>query len=143
MRIWKRRRPSERKPHVVPAQLKPFMIGEWFKEYIKFNYGPLLDNYFCWGDSCVKESGAANHAPVVKLNHPGNIIAKPGEVVNLSGTAKDPDSNKLSYKWWQYSEAETLKESLMLNNSDSPYASVIIPSQAEKGKILVILSFFK
>lgn len=37
-------------PRVVPDKLKPLMSGPWFKENIKFNHGPLLENYFCWGD---------------------------------------------------------------------------------------------
>ena len=35
---------------VVPDTLKPCMSGPWFKENILFNHGPLLENYFTWGD---------------------------------------------------------------------------------------------
>lgn len=37
-------------PRVVPESLKPYMEGEWFSENIKFNHGPLLENYYLWGD---------------------------------------------------------------------------------------------
>ncbi|MDX8338942.1 DUF1593 domain-containing protein [Draconibacterium sp. IB214405] len=37
-------------PQVVPESLKPFMEGEWFSENIKFNHGPLMENYYLWGD---------------------------------------------------------------------------------------------
>nr|WP_319510070.1 nucleoside hydrolase-like domain-containing protein [uncultured Draconibacterium sp.] len=37
-------------PRVVPESLKPFMEGEWYSENIKFNHGPLLENYYLWGD---------------------------------------------------------------------------------------------
>jgi hypothetical protein len=37
-------------PMVVPDHLRPFMEGEWFAQHIKFNHGPLLDNYYLWGD---------------------------------------------------------------------------------------------
>jgi hypothetical protein len=26
------------------------MSGPWFKENIKFHHGPLMENYYCWGD---------------------------------------------------------------------------------------------
>jgi len=37
-------------PRVVPENLKRYMEGEWFAENIKFNHGPLLENYYLWGD---------------------------------------------------------------------------------------------
>jgi hypothetical protein len=37
-------------PRVVPEALKPVMSGPWFKENIKFHHGPLMENYYCWGD---------------------------------------------------------------------------------------------
>lgn len=35
---------------VVPEDLKPYMEGPWFSEHIKFDHGPLLENYYLWGD---------------------------------------------------------------------------------------------
>lgn len=40
-------------PRVVPAELKTYLQGEWFKENIKFNHGPLAEAYFLWGDGQV------------------------------------------------------------------------------------------
>jgi len=37
-------------PRVVPEKLKPYMGGPWFANNIKFNHGPLLENYYLWGD---------------------------------------------------------------------------------------------
>ena len=37
-------------PRVVPAELQPYFRGKWMAEHIKFNHGPLLANYFLWGD---------------------------------------------------------------------------------------------
>jgi len=34
----------------VPEHLRPYMEGEWFAEHIKFSHGPLLGNYYLWGD---------------------------------------------------------------------------------------------
>lgn len=37
-------------PRVVPDEIKPWLKGKWFAENIKFNHGPLLENYYRWGD---------------------------------------------------------------------------------------------
>lgn len=37
-------------PRVVPLPLQPFLRGAWFRENIKFDHGPLLSNYYLWGD---------------------------------------------------------------------------------------------
>ncbi len=37
-------------PRVVPAPVKSLLEGEWMVQNIKFNHGPLLENYYCWGD---------------------------------------------------------------------------------------------
>jgi hypothetical protein len=35
---------------VVPDTLKPYLSGPWFGENIVLDHGPLLANYFTWGD---------------------------------------------------------------------------------------------
>ncbi len=37
-------------PRVVPAELRPYLGGNWFAEHIKFGHGPLLSAYYLWGD---------------------------------------------------------------------------------------------
>lgn len=37
-------------PNVVPQPLQKYLRGQWFKENIKFNHGPLLNTYYTWGD---------------------------------------------------------------------------------------------
>jgi hypothetical protein len=37
-------------PKVVPQELQPYLSGKWFAENIKFNHGPLLEEYYLWGD---------------------------------------------------------------------------------------------
>jgi len=52
----------------------------------------------------------ANHPPVVRLAGPDHLIVHSGEVFTLSaeGTT-DPDGDSLSYVWFNYMEAGTLK----------------------------------
>lgn len=36
--------------NVVPAELQSYLKGEWMAENIVFNHGPLLSEYYVWGD---------------------------------------------------------------------------------------------
>lgn len=231
-------------PMVVPEHLKPFMGGEWFAEHIKFNHGPLLENYYLWGDGtriegdpehthgdmqearnrnrnqydfisegdspayfylldfglrsmedpaygglggrfrpseshpgrwedgrevgdvnpetgeadpsypqvrwievlqndfaaradwCVREVEDANHAPRVLLKTPADLGARPGETIQLSASASDPDGDDLTYGWWQYREAGSCPLPAEIDGADSPIASVIVPLNAEPGQTL-------
>jgi len=76
---------------------------------------------------CVHDYKNSNHAPVVILNSAENISAKAGTIINLSGSAKDPDGNTLAYKWWQYKEAGTYHASVDIQNPDSTQTCFTIP----------------
>jgi hypothetical protein len=59
-------------------------------------------------DWTVKSYEEANHPPIVRLDHPAFLTARPGERVDLSATAStDPDGDALSYEWFVYEEAGT------------------------------------
>ena len=69
-----------------------------------------------------------------------NLLAKPGTKALLSGSAKDPDGNKVSYRWWQYAEMDSYEGKININDANSKSASFIIPSDARSGdEIHVIL----
>ena len=59
-------------------------------------------------DWTIKPYAAANHPPVVKLEHAAELGAKPGERVMLKASASDPDGNSLAYQWLYYAEPGTL-----------------------------------
>lgn len=60
-------------------------------------------------DWTIKPYAAANHPPVVKLDHPAALSAKAGARVNLSAAGTtDPDGDSLRYEWFYYPEPGTL-----------------------------------
>ncbi|WP_346860725.1 nucleoside hydrolase-like domain-containing protein [uncultured Draconibacterium sp.] len=59
-------------------------------------------------DWTIQPYNKANHPPIVKLDHPEYITAKPGERIDLSARGTiDPDGDPLSYEWFCYEEAGT------------------------------------
>ena len=68
----------------------------------------LQNDFAARADWCVKPYAEANHPPVVKLAHARDLSVRPGEQISLSaeGTT-DPDGDTLSYRWWQYHEADS------------------------------------
>ena len=84
-------------------------------------------------DWCVREFNDANHPPIVKLKGETHRVVKPGESVTLQATASDPDGNKLTYKWWQYSDADSAVATVRIANADSlDNASFIAPDETGK-----------
>jgi len=84
-------------------------------------------------DWCVKEFKDANHPPVAKVTGSLKRNVKAGETVKLAAAAADPDGNKLTYKWWQYADADSAKETVTIANSDSlDNASFVVPNEPGK-----------
>lgn len=113
----------------LTAYLKP--MWQWI---------PALQNDFAaragW---CVQQYKAANHQPVVIVNGL-NRKARPGVPVKLSAKGtKDPDGNKLVYRWWQYEDAGSFKNKVEIKNPDKQEAILIIPFTAKKGTTIHII----
>jgi hypothetical protein len=64
----------------------------------------------------------ANHPPVPKLAHADVITVKSGDpfVLDAGGTS-DPDGDNLSYHWFQYPEAGTVKAEVKFFNAENLY----------------------
>jgi hypothetical protein len=91
-------------------------------------------------DWCVKSYKEANHPPVVKLAHPVDLNVKSGAKVSLSakGTT-DPDRHRLTYKWWQYEDADTYPGSVQIADAGNENASLIVPADAQPGQTIHII----
>jgi hypothetical protein len=87
-------------------------------------------------DWTIKSYKDANHPPVVKLNHPAELSAKPGDRVDLSAEGTyDPDGNELSYRWFYYSEVGTMSTAVArtgdpvpITDADKPKAWFTVPT---------------
>jgi hypothetical protein len=99
----------------------------------------MQNDFAVRADWCVKSYKDANHAPVVNLKHAANLSGKPRDRVQFGGTAKDPDGNSLSYRWWQYKEAGSYKGNVEIQNSDKPNASFTIPADAISGRTIHVI----
>jgi len=91
-------------------------------------------------DWCVKSYKEANHPPVVKLSSKLDLRAKPGQTVKLNAKGtKDPDGDKLTYKWWQYKEPGSYKSTVNIKNANKQEASFVVPGKAKKGQTVHII----
>src|ERR1017187_6679289 len=90
-------------------------------------------------DWCVKDFKDANHPPVARVKGSLQRDVKAGDTVRLEATATDPDGNQLTYKWWQYANADSATNTVTIANSDSlGKASFVVPNEPGK-QIQIIL----
>ena len=112
---------------------------EYFKPTTRW-FDAVQNDFAARVDWLVKPYAEANHEPVVKLAHALDLKVKPGATIALSakGTT-DPDGNTLTYKWWQYEEADTYDGKIEITNADQQDASFVVPASVEKGKTIHVV----
>ena len=98
---------------------------------------PLQNDFAARADWCVKSYEEANHAPVVMLAHEADMQAEEGSRICLSAEGtKDPDGDKLTYRWWQYQEAGTYGKCIDLQDANDQRLWLQIPSDIQKGETI-------
>jgi hypothetical protein len=80
----------------------------------------------------------ANHAPVVEIEGPLNVLASRGETIRLNGKVSDPDGNKISVKWWQF-QVGTYPGDISILNSNTVQEKLLIPTDAISGQTIHII----
>lgn len=115
------------------------LMGRYFDPLTRWT--EVMQNDFAARvDWCVQPFAKANHAPVVVLAHATDLNAKAGGTVKLSaeGTS-DPDGNALTFKWWQYAEADTYAGTVDLRNAATPNTSFTVPADAKPGDTIHVV----
>lgn len=94
-----------------------------------------------------RDYAGANHPPIVKILRQ-SLVAAPGDRVDLSVDATDPDRDALSYRWFHYGEIGTFTLSsgrtgapLAFVDADKPNASFTVPDRVGRlGTLHVIVA---
>lgn len=81
----------------------------------------------------------ANHAPKAAVKQGLNLKARPGQKVRLDGKGSDPDGDKLTYRWWQYTDADTLDGTAEITGADTRSATVTVPASASAGQTIHVI----
>jgi Protein of unknown function (DUF1593) len=98
----------------------------------------LQNDFAARADWCIKNFTEANHAPKIAVAKK-LLTVKAGQTINITATATDPDKNKVNLSFWQYQEAGTSAEKVVINTKDNQ-AQIKIPSTAKSGDTIHIIA---
>lgn len=91
-------------------------------------------------DWCTQTYEEANHPPVPVLSHPSEITIKSGEGFGLDArNSYDPDADNLSFLWFHYAEASSLKIAITFTPENAYGAYFKAPNVDEKEMFHIIL----
>lgn len=85
--------------------------------------------------SVTPKYAGANHAPIVKVNGPLNILAYPGEKIRLDGVVSDPDGNEVTINWWQF-QVGTYPGKVAITNPSPSRVVATLPKDAIPGQTI-------
>jgi hypothetical protein len=90
-------------------------------------------------DWCVKSLDNANHPPRAQVVGPLDRTVEPGLRVTLSAEgSSDTDGDKISYRWWQYTDVDTAATTVDIVKATARQdASFVVPN--EPGRTLHII----
>lgn len=91
----------------------------------------LQNDFAARADWCVKKYTAANHPPIISVKR-HEVSVNPGAQITIEANAKDPDKNAVQLNFWQYQEAGSSPDKLMIA-AKSNHATVTVPANAKIG----------
>lgn len=104
------------------------------------NFFPAVQRDFAarikW--SVTSKYADANHAPLVTIEGPLNVLASPGETIRLNANVSDPDGDIVSIKWWQF-QVGTYPNIVDISNENTARAKVFIPKDAVPGHTIHVI----
>jgi len=100
----------------------------------------MQNDFAARADWCVKSFEEANHPPVVSLSNALNITANPGEKLMLDATnSYDPDGDELTFRWWQYEEADTYLTTIDLVDPKKQEIEITVPTDIKPRETIHII----
>lgn len=101
-------------PAAKPVRGFRTTIWRWRKD--------LQNDFAARMDWTIKPYAQANHPPVPALGHAERLTVKSGQGFVLSAAGStDPDGDSLSYLWFNYAEAGSLKEPIKIGSAENLY----------------------
>lgn len=98
----------------------------------------LQNDFAARADWCINDFKNANHAPKISVaKNKLNVTA--GQTINVKATATDPDKNKVAISFWQYNEAGTSPEKIIVTAKGN-IAQIKIPATAKSGHTIHIIA---
>lgn len=82
-------------------------------------------------DWCVRAPRDANHPPRPRVVGALDRTVSPGETVQLSAEgSSDPDGDRLSFRWWQYADVDSVEARVEIRDPGSATgASLVVPDE--------------
>lgn len=80
----------------------------------------------------------ANHAPVITMECPLNIMASAGEKIRLNATVSDPDGNNVAIKWWQFNVG-SYHGKVDIADATAAQTHITIPKDAIAGQTIHLI----
>ena len=91
-------------------------------------------------DWCLQSYEEANHPPVPVLAGPEQLIVKSGEGFGLDASGStDPDGDNLSFLWFNYPEAGTLKKPVPIGGAENAHGLFMNAPDVEKEESIHII----
>lgn len=99
----------------------------------------IQQDFAARADWCINDFKNANHPPKITLKNGNDIKAKAGSKIEITAVVSDPDNNKVDVNFWQYKEAGTAKDAVIINKKSNETAEIELPSTLKTSESIHII----